>query len=109
MHMKSTATADDVRDFSLLMLHAIQNYIPIKSRLYAEVGKEFAAHKTVQHGWNGQGEYVGADGQTTNNVENFFGTFKRGMRGTSFLQRATFAALFGRICFPLYQSLWRWH
>ena len=27
-------------------------------------------------------EYVNKDGFTTNNVENFFGTFKRGMRGT---------------------------
>lgn len=27
-------------------------------------------------------EYVNAAGFTTNNVENFFGVFKRGMRGT---------------------------
>lgn len=52
------------------------------ARLYIEVGKEFAAHKTVEHGWNGQGEYVGPNGETTNNVENFFGVFKKGMVGT---------------------------
>ena len=35
--------------------------------------------ETVFHTIN---EYVNKDGYTTNNVENFFGTFKRGMRGT---------------------------
>ncbi len=34
------------------------------------------------HCWNGRGEYVGKDGQTTNNAENFFGVFKLAMRGT---------------------------
>lgn len=52
-----------------------------ESPLYTAVGKEYAAHKTVEHGWNQQGYYVGKDGQTTNNVENFFGVFKRGMKG----------------------------
>jgi transposase-like protein len=53
-----------------------------ESKLYTGVGKEFAAHKTVEHGSSGYGFYVGKDGQTTNAVESFFGTFKRGMRGT---------------------------
>jgi ISXO2 transposase-like protein len=53
-----------------------------KSQLYTKVGKEFAAHKTVEHGVNRRGFYVGKDGQTTNNVENFFGNFKRSMKGT---------------------------
>jgi len=53
-----------------------------QSRLYVEVGQEFADHKTVQHGWNGRGQYVGKDGETTNAAENFFGIFKRGMVGT---------------------------
>lgn len=52
-----------------------------ESRLYIGVGREFAAHKTVEHGWNQRGYYVGKEGQTTNNVENFFGIFKRGMKG----------------------------
>ena len=43
------------------------------------MGQDFAARKTVKHGGR---EYVGKDGQTTNNVENFFLQFKRGMRGT---------------------------
>jgi hypothetical protein len=47
----------------------------------AVTGREFAAHKTVNHGWDRHGYYVGPD-QTTNNVENFFLQFKRGMKGT---------------------------
>jgi hypothetical protein len=48
-----------------------------ESRLYAAVGKEFAAHDTVLHG---AGIYVRGD-VTTNTVEGFFSIFKRGMRG----------------------------
>ena len=82
VHMKNTANAEDVREFLVTHASRKSELHTDQSRLYVDVGKEFAAHKTVQHGWNGQGEYVGADGQTTNNVENFFGTFKRGMKGT---------------------------
>ena len=82
VHMKKTATAEDVRDLLVTHAHRKSELHTDQSRLYTEVGKEFAAHKTVQHGWNSQGEYVGADGQTTNNVENFFGIFKKGMVGT---------------------------
>jgi hypothetical protein len=43
--------------------------------IYRKVGREFAAlHK---HGW-----YVNKRGFTTNNVENFFGVFKKSLRGT---------------------------
>jgi transposase-like protein len=47
--------------------------------IYRKVGREFAAHERVfhKHGW-----YVTKSGFTTNNVENFFGNFKRSMRGT---------------------------
>jgi transposase-like protein len=46
---------------------------------YRNVGREFAAHERVfhKHGW-----YVNKRGFTTNNVENFFGVFKRSLRGT---------------------------
>jgi hypothetical protein len=73
---------DNVRD--ILLTHADQasELHTDQSHLYKYVGKLFADHKTVQHGWNGQGEYVGKDGQTTNAAENFFGIFKRGMVGT---------------------------
>jgi hypothetical protein len=54
-----------------------------ESNLYPKVGKEFAAHKTVEHGTkSAPGFYVGKDGQSTNAVENFFGNFKRSMKGT---------------------------
>jgi transposase-like protein len=48
-----------------------------ESRLYWEVGKEFAAHETVKHS---DKEYVRGD-VTTNTVESYFSVFKRGMRG----------------------------
>jgi transposase-like protein len=47
--------------------------------IYKAIGKEFGDHQTLNHGGR---EYVNGAGFTTNNVENFFGVFKRGMRGT---------------------------
>src|SRR5829696_2516267 len=49
-----------------------------ESLLYREVGKEYAAHETVEHRSK---EYARGD-VTTNTVEGAFGVFKRGMRGT---------------------------
>ncbi len=48
-----------------------------ESRLYTSTGKEFAGHETVKHS---AGEYW-RDGVTTNNCENYFSIFKRGMKG----------------------------
>jgi len=53
-----------------------------ESAAYTEVGKKFKAHKTVRHGSKGEGIFVGPDGTTTNAAENFFGNFKRSMKGT---------------------------
>jgi len=54
-----------------------------ESFLYTKVGREFASHKTVEQGsTSAPGFYVGKDGQTTNAVENFFGNFKRSIKGT---------------------------
>jgi transposase-like protein len=47
-------------------------------RAYKKVGKEFAAHETVNHGI---GEYARGD-VTTNTVEGFFSILKRGLIGT---------------------------
>lgn len=77
-----TATADKVRKILVTNAHRSSELHTDESRLYVEVGREFAAHKTVEHGWNQRGYYVGKDGQTTNAVENFFGNFKRSMKGT---------------------------
>jgi transposase-like protein len=53
-----------------------------ESRAYTEAGKLFKSHKTVRHGSAGEGIFVGPDGTTTNAAENFFGNFKRSMKGT---------------------------
>lgn len=47
--------------------------------IYRKVGREFSKHERVfhKHGW-----YVNKRGFTTNNVENFFNVFKRGVYGT---------------------------
>ena len=81
VHVK-TATADKVREILVTNAHRSSELHTDESNLYKKVGREFAAHKTVEHGTNQQGFYVGKDGQTTNAVENFFGIFKRGMVGT---------------------------
>ena len=77
-HVKP-ATSKTVR--SILVRNASRKsaLVTDESPLYNKVGAEFAMHQTVFHG---RREYVNMDGFTTNNVENFFGTFKRGMRGT---------------------------
>lgn len=80
-HVKR-ADAETVRELLVTNAHRSSDLHTDESRLYVKVGEEFSAHKTVNHGWNGRGFYVGKEGQTTNNVENFFGIFKRGMRGT---------------------------
>jgi transposase-like protein len=51
-----------------------------EARHYRTPGKAFAAHGTVSHT---AGEYVSRDDRsiTTNQIEGFFGIFKRGMRG----------------------------
>ncbi len=76
------ATVETVREFLVTNVDRASELHTDESRLYTKTGREFGAHKTVEHGWNGRGFYVGKDGQTTNNVENFFGIFKKGMVGT---------------------------
>lgn len=48
-----------------------------ESRLYPEVGKEFAEHSTVRHSAE---EYVRGDAHT-NTIEGYVSIFKRGMKG----------------------------
>jgi transposase-like protein len=81
-HAELGIGADVVRNILVSNVHRTSELHTDESRLYTKVGKEFAAHKTVEHGWNQGGFYVGKDGQTTNAVENFFGNFKRSMKGT---------------------------
>jgi hypothetical protein len=49
-----------------------------ESRLYTELGKEFASHEKVHHS---RKEYVRDGYIHTNTVENVFSVFKRGMKG----------------------------
>lgn len=49
-----------------------------ESRLYTNVGQEFATHHTVKHS---AGEYVRGIAHT-NTIEGYFSVFKRGMKGT---------------------------
>ena len=49
-----------------------------EASVYTFIGTQFSEHQTVIH--TGR-EYVNKDGYTTNNVENFFGIFKKGMVG----------------------------
>jgi transposase-like protein len=49
-----------------------------ESRIYTNVGKEFAAHETVNHA---KKEYARGD-ITTNTIESYFSVSKRSMRGT---------------------------
>lgn len=78
-HMDLGAGTTVVREF--IVKHASRKSILVsdESKLYTKLGKEFSSHETLLH-WGH--EYVNKNGFTTNNVENFFGTFKRGMRGT---------------------------
>ena len=50
-----------------------------KASHYRAFGKEFAAHGSTDHG---EGQYVVAEINHTNTVENFFSIFKRGVIGT---------------------------
>lgn len=81
-HAELGIGADVVRDILVKNVHRTSELHTDESPLYKRVGKEFSAHKTVKHGWNQSGHYVGKDGQTTNAVENFFGNVKRGLKGT---------------------------
>lgn len=72
------ADADTVRNILVTNVSRDTELRTDESRLYTKVGKEFANHETVNHS---AGEYV-RNGITTNNVENYFSVFKRGMLGT---------------------------
>ena len=88
-HVEQGATPIPCANILVTNVHRTSELHTDESTLYTKVGKEFAEHKTVEHGWNQRGYYVGKDGQTTNAVENFFGNFKRSMNGTyRFLQRS---------------------
>jgi transposase-like protein len=67
-HVKP-ATAETVRKILVTNASRKSELHTDESKLYTEVGHEFAAHKTVEHGSLGYGFFVGKDGQTTNAAE----------------------------------------
>ena len=78
-HVEHGVSARDVRNILVTNVSRKGKLVSDESALYKKVGREFAGHETVLHSAD---EYVNAQGFTTNNVENFFNTFKRGIRGT---------------------------
>jgi transposase-like protein len=78
-HMQDGANSVDVREVLVTNADRKSVLVTDESPIYTKMGKEFAAHETLIH--TGR-EYVNKNGYTTNNVENFFLQFKRGMRGT---------------------------
>lgn len=72
-----TANAENVRQVLVRNVSRKSRLHTDESQLYVTVGKEFAAHETINHS---AGEYARGD-VTTNNVEGFFSVFKRGMKG----------------------------
>lgn len=71
------ATAENVRDVIVRNVSRKSTLHTDESKLYVEVGTEFAKHETVKHSAK---EYVRGDVHT-NTVEGFFSIFKRGMKG----------------------------
>jgi transposase-like protein len=80
-HVKR-ATKKTVREILVTNAHRTSELHTDESNLYPDVGREFAAHKTVEHGSRGYGFFVSKEGAHTNSAENFFGNFKRAMKGT---------------------------
>ncbi len=70
------ATSETVNKVLWTNVHGGTTLVTDESKLYKSSG--YKSHETVFHG---AAEYVNKDGFTTNNVENFFGIFKKGMVG----------------------------
>lgn len=75
-HVKR-ATAAALQDILLTNIDRQSTLVTDTSHLYMTLGWEFARHEKVKHA---TGQYVNKRGFTTNNVENFFGVFKRGLK-----------------------------
>jgi len=69
-----SATADTVTKILFTNIRRKTTLVTDESNLYKAVGRHYGDHHAGR-------EYVNKDGYTTNNVENFFGIFKKGMVG----------------------------
>jgi transposase-like protein len=78
-HVEKGVDADKVRDILFKNVVRKATLVTDSATVYTPIGKAYSEHQKINHT---AGEYVNSLGFTTNNVENFFGVFKRGMRGT---------------------------
>jgi transposase-like protein len=98
------ATAATVREILVTNVHRGTTLVTDESALYTVTGGEYSRHETVIH--TGR-EYVNKDGYTTNNVENFFGIFKKGMVGTyHFCGEQHLQRYLNEFLVPLYFPFW---
>ncbi len=77
---RSTLTAPPRENVRAIVVQNVSRESELQtdeSRLYVELGKEFASHETVKHS---AGEYVRGT-VYTNTIEGVFSIFKRGMKG----------------------------
>jgi transposase-like protein len=72
------ARQDEIREIMVRNVSRKSVLHTDEARVYVNIGKEFAAHETVQHT---HGEYS-RDGVHSNSIENAWSVFKRGMFGT---------------------------
>jgi transposase-like protein len=75
-HVKN-ANMKNVREILVTNVDRKSTLVTDESRLYFQTGAEYADHQTVKHA---AGNYVNKKGFHTNNVENFFGVFKRSLK-----------------------------
>lgn len=75
-HVKA-ATSDKLRDILFTNVDRKSILVTDESNLYKYTGKAYAEHQKVKHA---AGQYVNKKGFHTNNVENFFGVFKRSLK-----------------------------
>ena len=75
-HVKN-ANFINVRTILFTNVDRASTLVTDESRLYTDTGREYADHQTVKHSKN---NYVNKKGFHTNNVENFFGVFKRSLK-----------------------------
>lgn len=78
-HVEKGVTVDKVAKILYTNVMRKATLVTDEAGIYKALGHSFGDHQKMNH--TGR-EYVNKDGFTTNNVENFFGVFKRGMRGT---------------------------
>ena len=71
------ANFSNVRTILFTNVDRATTLVTDESRLYTDTAREYADHQTVKHSKH---NYVNKKGFHTNNVENFFGVFKRSLK-----------------------------